>query len=172
MIHSMLREPRVLVLGLGDPAWGDEGVGVHLARSLLGTMDGVAVEASSASAGFFLEAFREYDALILIDAVQCGDELGRVFVMSPYALTEWKGTDASCERALEEALATSRQTGLRVPFLEVVGVCVRGQERTRDRLSPALTKKYDGILKEVRQVVLDSIKRARESLAWPSPPGR
>lgn len=125
------------------------------------------MEASSASAAFSLEAFREYDARTVIDAVQCGDELGRVFLMSPYALTEWKGTNASCERALEEALATSRQTGLRVPFLEVVGVCVRGQERAQDRLSPALAKRYDRILKEVRQIVLDLIRRARESMAWP-----
>ncbi len=171
MVLSLLHAPRILVVGLGEPARGDEGIGIHLARSLRGTLDGIDVEGLSPSCTFFLEAFREYDAIILIDAVHWGNALGRVFVMSPYALAEWRGEITSCERALEEALAASRETGRRVPYVDVVGVCVRDQERARDTLSPELARKYDGILSEVRRVIADLVQRAQASLAWPSPRG-
>ncbi len=168
MVLSLLRAPRVLVAGLGDLAWGDEGIGVHLARSLRGTLDGVDIVETSPPCDLFLEAFHDYDAIIAIDSVHWSNEIGRVLVLSPYALADFKGKLSSCEQALEEILSASEETGRHVPHIDIVGVCISEQESSRDGLSPTLIAKYDAILAEVRRVVTDLVLRARESSAWPA----
>lgn len=165
MVLSLLRTPRVLVVGLGDLAWGDEGIGVHLARSLRGTLEGVDVAETSPPCDLFLEAFRDYDVIIALDAVHWSKEIGRVLVVSRYALADFKEEVTSYERALEEILSASEDTGRRVPHVDIVGVCISDRESTGDGLSPPLMAKYDAILADVRRVVTDLIRRARESLA-------
>ncbi len=72
---------RTLILGIGNLLLGDEGVGVHIARTLLGQQlpeNIVVVEAGTA----FLDALPEIekaDRIIIVDAMKAGEAPGTVY---------------------------------------------------------------------------------------------
>ena len=78
--------PKVVVLGMGNVLLGDEGIGVHVAHALeeapppcnvaLEILDGGTLPDIVASLG-------EVDKLIIVDAVQGGDEPGVIYRFRP-----------------------------------------------------------------------------------------
>ena len=78
--------PRVVILGVGNLLLGDEGIGVHVAHALeetpspgnvaLEVLDGGTLPDIVASVG-------EADKLIIVDAVQGGDEPGAIYRFRP-----------------------------------------------------------------------------------------
>jgi hydrogenase maturation protease len=63
---------KTIVLGLGNPLFGDDGVGVTLARELKSRLAGreIAVEAAVVGGLDVLEILEGFDRAIIIDAVQ------------------------------------------------------------------------------------------------------
>lgn len=160
---SWIEAPRILVMGLGDVLRGDEGIGVHLCRSLRKDLTDVDLLEPFASDMDFLQAFEEYELVILIDAVCMTDEPGQVFVISPYSLVASKRGACEQERALDRALESCRLYGHRVPPVEVIGVCIPEADVPGDGLSNEMKAKYDSILTRVRAIVAALVRRARST---------
>ena len=82
----MRKNPKVVILGMGNLLLRDEGIGVHVANALqeapspgnieLEIIDG----ATSPDATL---AFQDADKLIVVDAVQAGDEPGAIYRFYP-----------------------------------------------------------------------------------------
>ncbi len=76
---------RVLIAGVGNVLRGDDGFGVEVLRRLEGQMggaDGVQFfESGIAGIGLVQQLFDNYDALIVLDALDRGAEPGTVFVL-------------------------------------------------------------------------------------------
>lgn len=79
--------PRVLVAGLGNVLRGDDGFGVLVIEALKATYADdpsvTLVETGIAGVGLVQHLMDGYDTLIIVDAVQRGDQAGRVMVLEP-----------------------------------------------------------------------------------------
>lgn len=162
MVLALIANPKVLVLGLGDPERGDEGIGVRLARSLRSSLRDLEVWEASDDVDF-MRLFEAYDMLILLDAICYSPEVGRVLLMSPFGTEELRGPrDVALDR-LDAALQEARTYGHRVPRVEIVGVCVSESAGCGDGLSPELAAKYPVVLSRVKATISDLVRELRGS---------
>ncbi len=77
---------KTLVLGIGNPILGDDGVGVHVAQELAELIedDAITVEDASTSGLNLLDIIPGYDKVIIIDAIMTEEgELGEIYRLRP-----------------------------------------------------------------------------------------
>jgi hydrogenase maturation protease len=78
---------KVLILGIGNYLMGDEGVGVHLARSLqqlpLPLPEGVEVVDGGTGGFHLLDYFDQYDTVIMVDAALDEQPVGTMRTIRP-----------------------------------------------------------------------------------------
>jgi hydrogenase maturation protease len=79
-------QKKTLVLGLGNILMGDEGVGVHVARTLEQRTLPDGVECLDGGTGGFalLEPLEDADRIVLVDAAADGNPLGTVTRITPH----------------------------------------------------------------------------------------
>jgi len=155
----VVRDLRVLVLGLGDPTQGNEGIGGRLARSLFSSFDDADVRPASDFAGF-AEVLHDYDLVIVLKSLSYCGNLGHVSLGSPYSLEDgWETAPAHTE-SFAKAIAYARLMGHTLPRVEVVNVCVGTEEWPERGLSPTVASMYRGIIGRVRVLVKQVIREA------------
>ena len=89
---------KTLVLGIGNPLLGDDGVGIHAARELAerNTRNDVTVMDIGTDGLNLLEVMMGYDRLIVIDAIVTEQaDIGRVYCLRPEQLYEPSGFSVS-----------------------------------------------------------------------------
>jgi len=98
---------KTLVLGLGNPILGDDGVGfcvVEELKKIIQRKD-VTLESAALAGLELLDLLSGYDRVIIIDAIQTGGRPGRIYRLSPDSLqtTSHAGTphDVNFATALE-----------------------------------------------------------------------
>ncbi len=85
------RNPKILILGIGNYLMGDEGVGVHAANRLQEMDLPIAFEVVDGGTGGFhlLEYFEKHEHVILIDATLDKNELGTIRLIKPRFATDF-----------------------------------------------------------------------------------
>jgi len=113
---------RWLVLGLGNPILGDDGVGWHVAaaveRSLAGTRESVTVERAALGGLHVMERMIGYDRAIIVDAIHTGRHgAGRVSLLPLEDLPDPVAgyTNSSHDTSLRTAMEVGRSLGARLP---------------------------------------------------------
>ena len=143
------RRSTTLVVGLGNPILGDDGVGWRVVEALevrLGDDGAIRdaageVELDCAAVGglSLMERLVGYGRVVLVDAVLDDDVPGTVTV-APLAETECRRAghlDAAHDVTLTEALGAGRVLGADLPDdISVVGIAVVRVDRFGERLSP------------------------------------
>lgn len=152
---------RILVIGLGDPTEGNEGIGGRLARSLFASFEGVDVRPASDFPGFS-EVLHDYDLIIILKSLAYCGRIGHVASGSPYALADGWDLHPTRTEDLANAIAYARLMGHTMPRIEVVNVCVGADEWPEKGLSPPVACLYRGIVGRVRALVKDIIRDAQE----------
>ena len=77
---------RTLVLGIGNPILGDDGIGFHIAQELAKEIkdENIDVKDTSEDGLNLLELIVGYDKLIIIDAIMTEDEeVGGIYRLKP-----------------------------------------------------------------------------------------
>ncbi len=75
----MTRAERVLIVGVGNPDRGDDGIGPLVVRQLLGRVSGdVSIVERSGDALALIDDWEGRDAVILVDAAALGDTPGSI----------------------------------------------------------------------------------------------
>lgn len=150
--NSQTQNKRVLVIGLGNFERSDDGVGVIVARRLMGVApDGVAVKESSGDLTTLLDIWRDFDEVILVDAMNANDAPGRIrwFDVSESDLPEATFAEHSTHTfGLHQAIAMARALGELPPSVVVVGV--QGVDFASGvMLSPEVRDAIEGIVCEI-----------------------
>ncbi len=153
------RDLRVLILGLGDPTQGNEGIGARLARSLFASFDDADVRPASDFAGF-AELLHDYNLIIVLKSLSYCGNIGHVSLGSPYSLENGWGTVPAHSEAFAKEVAYARLMGHTLPRIEVVNVCVGSEEWPEKGLSPTVAAMYRGIVGRVRALVKQVIREA------------
>lgn len=157
---------RILVLGLGTPTEGNEGIGGRLVRSLFASFEGVDVRPASEFPGFS-EILHDYDLIIVLKSLAYCGRIGHVSSGSPYALADGWGLHPTRTEDLANAIAYARLMGHTLPRIEVINVCVGADEWPEKGLSPQVACLYRGIVGRVRALVKELIREAEAAREMP-----
>jgi hydrogenase maturation protease len=164
MAEYVSAKDRLLIVGCGNPAAGDDGAGLEIVRHLSELGDcGCDLRAEPAPGVELLDIFPLADVILFVDAVTSGGVPGTLFLTSlpskelePRAL----GSISSHGWGLAEALELARALGRTVPRLFLLGIeagtVIQGAQR-----SPAVEQAIALILERIPH--LESLLLASDS---------
>ena len=146
---------RVVVIGVGNPLLGDEGLGIAAVERLGGdrACDVELVDGGTASLDALLDA-KEAQRVIVVDAIDGGREPGTLLRLDGRELVGLAGTpELSLHQVgLKENVCLAQLSGFDVDRLVVVGMQPAGIEPCM-HLSPAVEKGMGALLSEIRQEI-------------------
>jgi hydrogenase maturation protease len=147
---------RSLVIGLGNPDRGDDGVGPAVARRVAQLApDGIDVE-ECVEPGSLMDAWEGADAVVIVDAMASGRTPGAVTVVDavngPLPAKGWAigGTHAL---GLLMLIDLARSLDRLPPRLKVVGVEIHAVPTEGPELSPAVSQAIEPAARAVLQLL-------------------
>ncbi|HEY9152946.1 MAG TPA: hydrogenase maturation protease [Anaerolineales bacterium] len=153
---------RTLIIGLGNPILGDDGVGWKVASQLSAIIDpDSAIEIDCASLGglSLMERMLGYQRVIIIDSMETGQSPEGCVKVFPLAELEnpYAGHSASVHDAsLVTALEAAQSIGAEVPsHVDVVAIEAKNVYDFSDVLSPEVEKAVPLAAKEVLKLLDD-----------------
>jgi hydrogenase maturation protease len=158
--------PATLVVGLGNPILGDDGVGWRvvealerrLARNNEDARSDGDVEFDRLAVGglSLMERLVGYDRVVLVDAILGPEPPGMVFArpLSEVASRLAGHLDSAHDAPLTEALSAGRALGAHLPDeITVVGVAARHVDEFDERLSPPVAAAVDPAVDAIMAVL-------------------
>ena len=150
--------PAILLLAIGNPDRGDDGVALAIARALDGRLpDGAAVTLCSGDLLAAMEAWQHYDALICVDAAAPGGQPGSIsrFDLAEGPLPVDFETISSHAFGLGQTIALARQ--LRLAPETIVVFAIEGESFTAgaplsDAVAASIAPACEAILTETRHI--------------------
>lgn len=148
----MGREPSVLVLGIGNLLWADEGFGVRTAEEFhrrYETPPGLRVMDGGTQGIYLLDFIRETDILVVFDAIDFGDPPGSLKMVEGDEVPAFLGTRKLSlhQTGFQEVLAMAEMVGDYPDHLLLVGVQPVELEDYGGSLRPAVKQCMDAALK-------------------------
>jgi len=151
---------KILVLGLGNDLYGDDGVGLEAVRLLRESWAKGAEGPGGAEISFvecalsgaaLLDVLIGYDALLIIDTIiRDHPETGRAHVLDAADIRDVPGPSPHYI-SVPQTLAMGARLGLRVPkTAKVLGVEAKGLYRLGEGLSPEMRGRIPDILEAAR----------------------
>lgn len=153
--------PLTLILGLGNPILGDDGIGCHVASELLQAADLHAAEVDTYEKGglSLMERILGYHRVILVDAVTSGAVprgTVRVFPLGDLPHPGAGHLNSAHETSLMTALDVARQLKAAVPSeITVVAIETDPVFELGEQLSPEVAAALPHAVKTVRALVQD-----------------
>lgn len=154
---------KTLVLGLGNPLLGDDGVGLQAAarlRAMISELPDVEVAEDYWGGLRLMERMIGYDRAIVIDAICTGGEPGTIHLLGPQDIPTQRSSSAH-DVNLPTALLFGRQAGAQLPAQErisIIGIEAGDISTFSERLTPAV----EAALPQVVELVLSTLKQERE----------
>ena len=146
----------VLILGLGNPLLGDEGIGVRVVEELKGLElpDGVTV-VEGGTAGLGLIGLMEgYQRVIIVDAADMGHPPGRVVRFTPLE-ARFKTAEAPLslhQIGLGEVLALAEALEVAPAELVIIGI-----QPSRIEGGVGLSPEVEGAIPQIIRIILDEL---------------
>jgi len=143
--------PSVLIIGIGNEYRSDDGVGIYIVREIAKfNLPGVSSMEMSGEGSSLMEAWKDYENVIVLDAVCSGTEAGKVFKFYaheeriPQRFFNYSTHDFS----IAEAVELSRILGELPNHVLIYGL--EGQIFSEGiNLSAAVQQSADEVIKEV-----------------------
>jgi hydrogenase maturation protease len=138
---------KTIVVGLGNPILGDDGVGWKVAdvveRRLPSPSKGeseIVVDRCSLGGLRLMEQLIGYDRAIIIDAITTGGTVGSVIASPLHKLPDRIGhTSSAHDTSLHHALELGKQMGAQLPKdITIVGIVIAPAYDFSERLSPEI----------------------------------
>ncbi len=155
--------PSILVLGLGNPILGDDGVGWRVAHEVRAALrqgnESIEVDVASLGGLSLMERILGYSRVILVDAIETGENpVGHVGMFPLEALPNptWGHTSSAHDTSLVTALRAAEEMGEVTPHrIDVVAIETRQSYDFGESLTPPVqaavveaTRKVLGALEE------------------------
>lgn len=136
--HSPAAASGILVLGIGNTLLGDEGVGVHVVRSLMETPapPGVAYLDGGTGSLVLLEPMQEAGRLVLVDATADGNPPGTVRRLRPRFSSDFPPSLAAHDIGLRDLLDSFYLMGAGDPDVVLFTVSIALPQDMTTELGP------------------------------------
>ena len=152
-----MREKTVLVLGLGNPLRGDDGIGPRVVEELIRRELPEGATALDAGTGGLdlLQVLEGWERAIIIDAADVGREPGQFARFTPDEARFVSSEDATSlhNAGLAEVLALAKAIGQSLPELVIFGVQpekIGWGEGVSPAVEAALADLVDAVLEEIK----------------------
>jgi hydrogenase maturation protease len=152
---------KTIVVGLGNPILGDDGVGWKVAEEIekhLPHDSSIAVERLSLGGISLMEHLIGYDCVILIDAFASDEGLGSIHVMKLNDLPNYSAFHISSthDTSLQNAIEMGRSLGAYLPEeITVVGITTQRIYDFSEELSPPVAE----AVPQAAKIVLDLLRQ-------------
>jgi len=140
---------KTLVLGVGNPILGDDGVGIHAIRELRKVIDCADFEEAPVSGLELVEMFRGYEKVVIIDAVKTRDGV-------PGKIYELDGKDMPTLHGLsphDVDFATAMEYGNKfigkMPEVRIYGIEVQNVTDFGEALTPAVERSLHIVMEKI-----------------------
>lgn len=147
---------KTLLLGLGNELYGDDGVGLHVARRLKeeAARAEVEIEESSVSGLALLDVVVGYDRLIIIDTIKRAAPVpGKVHILGEPDIRAIPGPSPHYV-SIPQMLEIGRRAGLHVPSrIQVVAVEAKDVYRLGEGLSAEIQETLPVIIQKVKDLL-------------------
>jgi hydrogenase maturation protease len=153
---------KILIVGLGNPILGDDGVGWVVAHEVEACLhkEGINIEVDYLSLGglSLMERLVGYEKVILIDSLTTGKHpQGTVIIFTLEDLVDLTSghTAAAHDTSLKTALATGRQLGADLPHdkdIHVVAIESRHVYDIQEGLTPAIAAAVPNAVEQVLEL--------------------
>jgi hydrogenase maturation protease len=179
-VTSRPKGMRTLILGLGNPARGDDGVGIRVAQECRRRIDAAqATVVEDAPGGLgLLDIVPGHDRLIVIDAVQTVEGMpGRVYRLSLEAIEGQGNLPLVHDVPIATVLRLGREIGLEMPRETVIFAIEAAETGVfTDELTPAVGEAVpvcvEAVLRELDQAAGDGGKGHSKRSAGATSGGR
>jgi hydrogenase maturation protease len=144
---------RILVAAVGNVLRRDDGFGAAVAARLRGLPQGVeVVETGIGGIALLQELLANWDGLILIDAVDRGEEPGTVFVIEPEVGAAEHVPDVHLANP-ERVLTAAQTLGCLPSRVRIVGCQPADVDELDDRLTPRVERAVAVAAAKVEEIV-------------------
>ena len=146
----------ILVLGIGNLVLNDEGIGIHIVRTLsqMEMPRGVDVLDGGTGGLALLETLQSYPWVILVDAALDNRPAGTIRRLSPRYSRDYPPLLSAHEIGLKEMIDAMLLLG-QAPQIELLAVSVRNCHRLGMHLSPEIRRAIPQILQLVFEIIKD-----------------
>ena len=155
---------KTLVIGLGNPILGDDGVGWAVAKelsSVFGRRSSVEVDTAALGGLSLMERLLGYDRVVLVDSMETGQSpVGSVQTFPLASLPDpMSGHSASAhDTSLMTALRTAEQIGAETPNrVDVVAIEAQNVYDFSEDLSPAVAAAVPVAVEHVMKLLEDPL---------------
>jgi len=160
---------KTIVIGLGNPILGDDGVGWKVADEVRKQLDTFAneVDVTCLSLGGLglMEHLIGYQRAILVDAFKVDDDPGSILILKLSDLPNYSAyhTASSHDTSLQNAIELGRSMGADLPDdVEVVGISTKRVYDFSEELSPPVADAVPFAARIVIDLLRQVIKREEE----------
>ncbi|HLO67859.1 MAG TPA: hydrogenase maturation protease [Holophaga sp.] len=145
--------PSVLVLGIGNTLLGDEGVGVHVVRSLLESPapPGVAYLDGGTGSLVLLEPMQEARRLVIVDATADGNPPGTVRRLKPRFSSDFPPSLAAHDIGLRDLLDSFYLMGDAEPDVVLFTVSIALPQDMTTELGPEVAAAVPVAVEAIRR---------------------
>ena len=149
---------RTLVLGIGNPILGDDGVGIHVAWELAKRIEdeNTVVEEASTGGLHLLESLIGYDKVIIVDAIKTAEgEPGQAYQLNPGEFDETIHAASPHDTNLATAIRMGHEIAPSEMPKEVVIFAIEVEEVTK--FTQEMTEKVKAAIPGVVNLVLEKL---------------
>ena len=154
------RSAKTLIVGLGNPILGDDGIGWRVAEEVQARAPEFEVEFLSLGGLSLMERLIGYERVIIIDSIQNrAGQIGEVYRFPLEALPDLSAghTTAIHDTSLQTALQLGRSMGAELPDeVMVVGVEARRVYDFSEELTPAVAAAIPEATRAVLEILFDN----------------
>lgn len=154
---------KMIVIGLGNPILGDDGVGWHVAEEVRNLIDPalqVDVECVALGGISLMEHMIGYQRAVLIDACVSEEEPGSVILLKLGDLPDLSAfhTTSTHDMSLQNAMKLGRDLGAQLPEdVLIVGISARQMYDFSEELSPPVAAAVPKATQIVMELMMQNI---------------
>ncbi len=144
---------KTLILGLGNPIRGDDGVGIRVAEALKKQIKDENVEVKEASIGGLgiLGLIQSYDKVIVIDSIHTKEgRLGQIHKLKPSDLGSSVYTSWPHEINFTTTLALGKKLRLQMPkLIDIYAVEIKDNVTFTEEFTPEISQAIPKIVNQI-----------------------
>jgi hydrogenase maturation protease len=156
----------VLILGIGNYLMGDEGLGVHLARTLetMHLPDGIEVVDGGTGGFHLLELFEQYHHIILADATLNSQEVGVIRLIRPRFAADFPRAMSTHDIGLKDLVSALQLLG-KMPDIHLYVVNIESIQQQGIELTREIRATLPTLMTEVIELASSFAERYEIALA-------
>lgn len=145
---------KILVLGIGNYLMGDEGIGVHVIKSISEKLFPENVSMLDGGTGGFhlLSYFQEYPKIIMIDATMDGSPAGTLKVITPKFASDFPSALSAHDIGLKDMIESMHLLG-NMPKIYLITVSITEIKSMTTELSNEVKSSIPAIVKKIEELI-------------------